>query len=132
MYGRRELSWQLSGGEWSLHCHGQREPVLRVIQDAVYPGMWRVERPDGSLSDMANLSWARDGAIAIALGILNRRTMPAVDERAEQPFQEGGESSTGSRIIGLPGLGPTGGPPGRISLEPAGFAAPAGCTGAAG
>jgi hypothetical protein len=35
--------------------------------------MWRVKRPDGSLSDMANLSWARDGAIAIALGILNHR-----------------------------------------------------------
>jgi hypothetical protein len=34
--------------------------------------MWRIVRPDGSFSDMANLTWARDGAVAMALRTLNR------------------------------------------------------------
>jgi hypothetical protein len=73
MYGRPELTWRKSEEGWSLHCEGRRGAILHIVRDAVYPGMWRVKRPDVSLSDMANLSWARDGAIAIALGILNHR-----------------------------------------------------------
>jgi hypothetical protein len=69
MIGGKDLSWignQLYFG---------RRKVLRVVPDERYPGlMWRVERPDGSLSDMANLTWAKDAAIAIACSILNRRT----------------------------------------------------------
>jgi hypothetical protein len=41
--------------------------------DAVYPGMWRVRLSDGDLTDMANLTWARDGAVSIALGMLNQQ-----------------------------------------------------------
>jgi len=32
----------------------------RIVADAVYPNMWRVAYPDGSLSDMVNLSRAKD------------------------------------------------------------------------
>jgi len=32
----------------------------RIIPDAKYPGMYRIRRPDGSLSDMVNLTRARD------------------------------------------------------------------------
>jgi hypothetical protein len=34
--------------------------------------MWRVRHLDGRLSDMVNLSRAKDAAISVALGILNR------------------------------------------------------------
>jgi len=34
----------------------------RIVPDAVYPGMYRVRRPDGSLSDMVNLTRAKDAA----------------------------------------------------------------------
>jgi hypothetical protein len=56
MYGRPQLTWHKSGADWALHIQGRRGAMLHVVPDAVYPGMWRVKRPDGSLSDMANLS----------------------------------------------------------------------------
>lgn len=34
----------------------------KVIPDAAYPGMWRVQWSDGRLSDMANLTRAQDAA----------------------------------------------------------------------
>src|SRR5262245_15366800 len=33
-----------------------------VVQDENYPRMWRVRRPDGSLSDMVNRARAKDAA----------------------------------------------------------------------
>jgi hypothetical protein len=71
VYARRELSWHDAGWAWALHC-GRRGAVLHIAPDAVYPGMWRVKRADGGLSDIVNLTWARDGAAAIALQALNR------------------------------------------------------------
>jgi hypothetical protein len=35
---------------------------LQVIPDLNYAGMWRIKRDDW-LSDMANLTWVRDGRI---------------------------------------------------------------------
>ena len=32
----------------------------RIVPDAKYPGMYRIRRPDGSLSDMVNLTRACD------------------------------------------------------------------------
>jgi hypothetical protein len=71
VYGRHLLTWCETPEGWALHCMGRRTALLHVIPDAVHP-MWRVRLPDGRLTDMANLSWARDGAVAIALGALNR------------------------------------------------------------
>jgi hypothetical protein len=45
--------------------------VARIASDAIYPRMWRVIRPDGSLSDMANLTRARDAAVAQVLRNFN-------------------------------------------------------------
>jgi hypothetical protein len=46
--------------------------LLHVVKDEKYPNMWRIKMPNGKLSDMANLTWARDGAQSVALGILNK------------------------------------------------------------
>ena len=35
-----------------------RKRVAGVVLDGKYPGMWRVQRPDGSLTDMVNLTRA--------------------------------------------------------------------------
>jgi hypothetical protein len=35
--------------------------------------MYRVQMPDGTLTDIVNLSRAKDAAIHFALGVLNRR-----------------------------------------------------------
>ena len=44
--------------------------MAMIEPDANWPGMWRV-RFGGMLSDMANLSRAKDAAISIALRELN-------------------------------------------------------------
>jgi hypothetical protein len=51
-----------------------RQPVLRVEPDSTYSGMWRVRLPSGALTDMANLSRAKDVALDIAEGIEARKT----------------------------------------------------------
>ena len=35
-----------------------RKRVAGVVLDGKYPDMWRVQRPDGSLTDMVNLTRA--------------------------------------------------------------------------
>jgi hypothetical protein len=37
-----------------------------VVPDAKHPGMWRCVLSDGRLSDMANLSWARNAVLEAA------------------------------------------------------------------
>jgi len=49
----------------------QRRKMFEVVQDAKYPKMWRVRHPDGRLSDMVNLTRARDAATGLALAALN-------------------------------------------------------------
>jgi hypothetical protein len=42
----------------------RRKPLKldpRIVPDPKWPGMYRIKRPDGSLSDMANLTRCRDG-----------------------------------------------------------------------
>jgi hypothetical protein len=65
VWARRALAWKGN----SLHVGGKGKPVLAIEPDR-WPGMWRIRLPDGSLTDMLNLSRARDAAMAIALRIL--------------------------------------------------------------
>ena len=44
----------------------------RLVPDSAYPGMWRVRWPDDCLSDMANLTRARD-AVACFTETARRR-----------------------------------------------------------
>jgi hypothetical protein len=37
---------------------GKLDP--RIVPDATYAGMYRIRKPDGTLSDMVNLTRARD------------------------------------------------------------------------
>ena len=73
VYSRRDLSWRTVPEGWALHCYGRHDAVLHVVPDTVHPGMWRVRCPDGALTDTANLTWARDGALSIALAMLNQQ-----------------------------------------------------------
>src|SRR5262245_33422124 len=52
--------------EHHLHYGGSQKPIFSVAADAIHPGMWRVVLPDGSLSDMANLTRAKDAAFVMA------------------------------------------------------------------
>jgi hypothetical protein len=49
----------------ALYNGRARRPLVRIVPDPVYPGMWRLAWPDGGMSDMANLSRIKDAAIAL-------------------------------------------------------------------
>jgi hypothetical protein len=44
----------------------RRKLVATIIQDEKYPSMWRVRLPNGHVSDMVNLTRAKDAAMALA------------------------------------------------------------------
>jgi len=70
VYGGQNLTWVQQGVAWAVrHCGTE---LARVVPDEKYPGMWRVRSPDGRLSDMANITWAKDAAATMALAVLNR------------------------------------------------------------
>jgi hypothetical protein len=60
------MSNRLLAPVYRLHYASAKHPLAEIAPDANWPGMWRVRWPDGSLSDMVNLSRAKDAAIAIA------------------------------------------------------------------
>ena len=69
-FGSNELIWD--GLQLRLRTIGG--PVMATVEaDAKWPGMWRVGF-GGKLSDMANLSRAKDAAISLVLGELNKPT----------------------------------------------------------
>jgi hypothetical protein len=51
----------LPDGEGLKGCTMTNTKAL-IVLDKTYPGMWRVVRPDGSLSDMVNKTRAKDVA----------------------------------------------------------------------
>jgi hypothetical protein len=48
--------------------------LARLVPDKVYAGMWRVVRPDGRLSDMVNVTRAKDAAWGLAETAVYLRT----------------------------------------------------------
>ena len=55
-----KLNWKFEDGSYVLYRQGSRSPVLCVVPDKTYPAMWRIKTKAGVLSDMANLSRAKD------------------------------------------------------------------------
>lgn len=57
----------LPDGEGLKVCKMTNAKALtRIVPDKTYPGMWRIVRPDGSLSDMLNKTRAKDVAWGLA------------------------------------------------------------------
>jgi hypothetical protein len=70
----RQLIWRKAGNGYSLHFERRSTPLLHVVPDEIHSGMFRIRLSDGELSDIANLSRARDAGITHGLGILNRKS----------------------------------------------------------
>jgi len=51
---------------FALRCGHAHTPLVLVVPDLDWPGMWRIAWPDGQLSDLVNLSRAKDAAEAIS------------------------------------------------------------------
>ena len=69
MYDRQDLIWE--GNQLRLFS-GQGRVLANIEPDLTWPRMWRVRLPDGYLTDMVNLSRAKDAAASLALGVLNQ------------------------------------------------------------
>jgi hypothetical protein len=72
MYDRHDFTWRPHASGLALHCVGRAAPVAFVVPDSRYPGIHRVKTRDGRLSNMVNLSRAKDAAPLIAMATLNR------------------------------------------------------------
>jgi hypothetical protein len=70
MHDNSDLIWR--GDRLQLKGCGRASRAVEIMPDGIYPGMWRIKMPDGSLSDMLNRTRARDAARSILLGILRR------------------------------------------------------------
>ena len=53
-----------------------REQV-RLVPDKIYPGLWRVGGPSGTLSDMVNKTRAQEVAWRLAESMVSTRTLAA-------------------------------------------------------
>jgi hypothetical protein len=81
--GRDRLSWRRANGRLFLFCGNNDDHLAIVEPDSKYPGvMWRIRFPDGRLSDMANLTRAKDAAVTCALRSLNSRMQETPSEAA--------------------------------------------------
>lgn len=77
----KELDWRKGDNKFTLHLRGRSQPLLSVIPDAVYPNMWRINHR-GRISDMVNITRAKDAALSWALGDLNS----SQDSPSEAPY----------------------------------------------
>jgi hypothetical protein len=69
--GGDRLLWRRIGSDLALVRGKSKTPLLRVVPDPTWPGMFRVRLTSGFLTDFCNLTRAKDAAIAIALRDLN-------------------------------------------------------------
>lgn len=76
---RDRLTWRGNG----LYAGNRR--LSAIEPDPDWPNMWRVVEADGSLSDMVNLTRAKDAATLRAIRILNTGSDAAggTQDRAE-------------------------------------------------
>jgi hypothetical protein len=58
------VKWKRDGSDWLL-LRSRR--MGRVTQAVENPGMWRSPKSGGRVSDMANLSWAKEAVMAEAI-----------------------------------------------------------------
>jgi hypothetical protein len=61
---KRALIWRRDGAGWVL-LHNRRR-MGRVAPDSDHPGMWRSLKPRGEVSDIANLTWAKNAVLVAA------------------------------------------------------------------
>jgi|SRR5271156_3786937 len=80
MIGRDRLSWRRAGNVLTLHYGKSRRPLAYVEPDAEWGGMFRVRSACGGITDMVNLSRAKDAAASIALVHLNLEVQETATE----------------------------------------------------
>jgi hypothetical protein len=79
--------------------------LARVVPDEKHPAMWGVRSPDGRLSDMVNLTQAKDAAATMALRRCPNRcrddTQKEKTKSALRVLPDSGRAPTGDRTTEL-------------------------------
>lgn len=82
LWQRKHLTWRGT----RLFAGNRKNPVAEVVSDHRWPGMWRFRLlPDGELSDMVNLSRAKDAASAVTVAVLNKVVRASVEPSSIEP-----------------------------------------------
>ena len=89
---RSQLKWTRERDAWILLYRRRR--MGRVVPDKDHPGMWRSVKSSG-LSDMANLSWAKD---AVMVQAVREVTYDAANEPSKCPVNRGSRQQKSSPI----------------------------------
>jgi hypothetical protein len=71
VFGRERLTWRADNNRLWLYRGRKRMPHACVEPDTVHPGLFRVRFSGGNVSDIVNLTRAKDAALAIVLRSLN-------------------------------------------------------------
>jgi hypothetical protein len=75
----------------ALYYGRSKTPLAWVKPDERYPSMWRIHWPDGEVSDMVNLTRARDAAVAGA-----ERGPPRLERRIFHWQQDSRQTPSGA------------------------------------
>jgi hypothetical protein len=89
---RSQLKWQRDGDAWILLYRRRR--MGRVVPDKDHQAMWRSVKSSG-LSDMGNLSWAKDAVMVRAVRVL---AYEAANTPSKCPVNRGSHSEKSSPI----------------------------------
>src|SRR5262249_58524869 len=73
---RSPLTWRKTASGHALYLRDQGKPLATVDPDGQHAGMWRIHMPDGWISDLKNLPFAKEGALRSVLAHLNRNVTP--------------------------------------------------------
>jgi hypothetical protein len=107
-FNRRSYEWRQVGQNWELTTASQI--VAQVVPDALHPGMYRIDLGDDPLSDMVNLTRAKDAALSLADralekgrqraqgGLSMHRSQPGLATTPPQPSSAPGEAPMGEPI----------------------------------
>jgi hypothetical protein len=87
-----DLAWKRDGADW-VFLHKRRR-MGRVRPDSEHRGMYRVVLSRGRFSDMANLSWAKDAALAAAIRELEWEAKPRAIDPSKCPVKGGSLPAT--------------------------------------
>jgi len=112
-----DLTWKRDGLDWVLQHHRRR--MGRVAPDSENRGMYRLVLSGGRLSDMANLSRAKDAALAAAIRELEYE---ARDDRRHRAIDhpkcpvKGGRLPPGASLIHFSSIALTSYPPAQTRI----------------
>jgi hypothetical protein len=93
--GRDRLTWRLNGHRLCLFHGASRRPLVSIKPDSKYPSLFRIRYPNGELSEMVNLSRAKEAASAFALRSLNSEAQNRRPEGSPVRQNTGRVSDTG-------------------------------------